>query len=102
MKALQIIERARREGVSLVASRNGVVQCHGRIQPQLAALVQVNSGAVWDALMEAGGTITTSPGRPVVDFEAERARRRPRSLRDRVRGKTIRDEPYLGPEGDAA
>jgi len=102
MNARQIIERARREGVGLVASRNGVVQCHGPIRPELAGLVQVNSGVVWDALMEVGGSMTPGAGRKVVDFEAERARRRPRSLRDRVRGKAVRDEPYLGPEGDVA
>lgn len=98
MNAEQIIQRAHREGVTLIASRSGVVQCRGLVAPGLAELVQANTTAIWAAL-----TAVSVENRKVIDFEAERARRRPVSLRDRVRGRdrAVDDEPYFGPEGAA-
>ncbi len=98
MTAEQIIQRARREGVTITAARNGVVQCRGQVAPVLAELVQANTTAIWAALKA-----EPVENRKVIDFENERARRRPVSLRDRVRGRdrAVADEPYYGPEGAA-
>jgi len=98
MNTEQIIQRARREGVTLIASRNGVVQCRGLVAPDLTELVQANTSAIWAALKA-----EPVENRKVIDFEAERARRRPVSLRDRVRGcdRAVADESYYGPEGAA-
>jgi len=93
MNGHELMRRCQAIGVTFQATEHGDVVSEGPISDTMADFIQVNTSEILAALR---------PSHRVIDFEAERARRRPVSLRDRVRGRAGRDEPFYGPEGGAA
>ncbi len=93
MNGHELMHRCQAIGVTFRETEHGDVVSEGPISDTMADFIRDNTPEILAALRS---------DHRIIDFEAERARRRPVSLRDRVRGRASRDEPFYGPEGGAA
>ena len=93
MNGHELMHRCQAIGVTFRETEHGHVVSEGPISDTMADFIRDNTPEILAALQS---------HHRVIDLAAERARRRPTSLRDRVRGCTARDEPFYGPEGGAA
>lgn len=95
MNGHELIHRCQAIGVTFRETEHGDSVGAGPISDTMADFIQDNTPEILAALRS---------DHRIIDFETERARRRPGSLRDRVRGRdrAVADEPYYGPEGGAA